>query len=84
MLYLTCVGFSFCAIIKLIQHDVNGFFMFAILVGLYLIPATIESIYQRAIVREEAKMKATIDAFKNFNEEMKKSGSTTDKKQVTE
>lgn len=84
MLYLTCVGFSLCAIIKLVQHNMDEFFMFSILVGLYLIPATIESIYQRFIIREEAKMKATIDAFKNFNEEMKKSGSTTDKKQVTE
>lgn len=76
MLYLTCVVFALCAIIKLFQHDTNGFFMFSVLVGLYLIPVTIEAIYQRYITREDAKTKAMADAFKNFNEEMKKSGST--------
>ena len=82
MLYLTCVGFALCSIIKLFQHDTNGFFMFAVLVGLYLIPATMEAIYQRHIAREDAKTKAMADAFKNFNEEMKKSGSTKNNAEI--
>ena len=91
MIYLIVLGFALCAIIKIFQGQTEMFFMYAVISSLFSISATIDSVYQRWCEREDAKLKAVGQTFKDLGEklkedkkkmeeDMKKSGDTSDKK----
>lgn len=81
MLHMFTITFAICAFIKLLQGDTNGFFMYSILVGLYLIPISISDTFKNFFSLCNDALKVAKDHVDDKNEkikeEMTKKGSTS-------
>ena len=72
MIYLIVFGLAICTIIKIFQGDINGFFMFAILTGIFLISATIDATYRTFYESMLKLLEKSSDFIKDANEKLKK------------
>ena len=80
MLYLSVLGFFILATIKLIQQDTNGFFMFSILASIFLISATIESVYNKWTQKKALEYKTLSEAFEKWANDLKEKQKEQEKK----
>ena len=72
MIYLIVFGLAICTIIKIFQGDINGFFMFAILTGIFSISATIDATYRTFYDSMLKLLEKSSDFIKDANEKFKK------------
>lgn len=72
MLYFIVFGLTICTIIKIFQGDINGFFMFAILTGIFSISATIDATYRTFYESMLKLLEKSSDFIKDANEKLKK------------
>lgn len=80
MLYLSVLGFFILAVIKVIQQDANGFFMFSVLAGIFLISATIESIYDKWTQKKVLEYKTLSEFFEKLSNDLKEKQKGQEKK----
>lgn len=80
MLYLSVLGFFILAAIRLVQQDTNGFFMFSILAGIFLISATIESVYNKWTQKKALEYKTLSEAFEKWANDLKEKQKEQEKK----
>lgn len=58
MLYLPVLGFAIFSILRLFQGNFEECILFAIVAGIYLIPATIQNIYDQWVEKKTLEYKA--------------------------
>ena len=80
MLYLSVLGFFILAVIKVIQQDANGFFMFSVLAGIFLISATIESIYDKWTQKKALEYKTLSEFFEKLSNDLEEKQKEQEKK----
>ena len=72
MLYILPLVFGIMSCISLMKGNIDIFFKMMILSGIFSISATIDSIYQRNIERQNVMMKAASKSLSEFGEKIKK------------
>lgn len=84
MLYLCLIMWALCAIVAILKGDMDLFFRFAVLTGIYLIPVSIDATFKHffsvcndILQKGKAYFETMDDKYKEY---MTKKGSTTDPK----
>ena len=80
MLYLPVLGFALLAFIRLFQGNGTECIIFAALAGLYLIPATIQSIYDQWVQKKALEYKTLSEAFEKWANDLKEKQKEQEKK----
>lgn len=71
MLYVITFVFIICGFIKLFQGQIDTFFIFTMLGGLYLIPAIISDTYLKFYKTMYTALEKSSDFMKEFNKKIK-------------
>ena len=80
MLYLPVLGFALLSIIRLFQSNGTECIIFTALAGLYLIPATIQSIYEQWVQKKALEYKTLSEAFEKWANDLKEKQKEQEKK----
>lgn len=80
MLYLPVLGFAIFSILRWSQGNFEECILFAIVAGIYLIPATIQNIYDQWVEKKALEYKAMAEAFGKWADDIKEKQKEQEKK----
>lgn len=80
MLYLPVLGFAIFSILRWSQGNFEECILFAIVAGIYLIPATIQNIYDQWVEKKALEYKAMADVFGKWANDIKEKQKEQEKK----
>lgn len=80
MLYLPVLGFAIFSILRWSQGNFKECILFAIVAGIYLIPATIQNVYDQWVEKKALEYKAMADVFEKWANDIKEKQKEQEKK----
>lgn len=80
MLYLPVFGFAIFSILRWSQGNFEECILFAIVAGIYLIPATIQNVYDQWVEKKVLEYKAMADVFGKWADDIKEKQKEQEKK----
>ena len=80
MLYLPVLGFAILSILRWSQGNFEECMLFAIVAGVYLIPATIQNIYDQWVEKKILEYKAMSEVFGKWADDIKEKQKEQEKK----
>jgi hypothetical protein len=80
MLYLPVFGFAIFSILRWSQGNFEECILFAIVAGIYLIPATMQNIYDQWVEKKALEYKAMSEVFEKWANDIKEKQKEQEKK----
>lgn len=80
MLYLPVLAFAIFSILRWSQGNFEECILFAIVAGIYLIPATIQNVYDQWVKKKVLEYKAMAEVFGKWADDIKEKQKEQEKK----